>query len=127
MNDTYSLSIFVQFPIRAGMFPDSVLPSILLQSVSGVLESREFKTKKCQIIHTYKSVKFLRLLNESGIVPVKLLPERRLQETIQYEYPLNMWNKGVVVENYQWWMGLDALLLFTLNICYKDMQKILLN
>lgn len=83
MNDTYSLSIFVQFPIRAGMFPDSLLPSILLQSVDGVLESREFKMKKWQSINTYKSVKFLRLPNESGIVPVKLFPERKLQETIQ--------------------------------------------
>lgn len=47
-NDTHSVLIFVQFPIRSGIFPDSTLPSILLQLVEEVLDLLKFKTNKCQ-------------------------------------------------------------------------------
>lgn len=33
---THSLPIFVQFPIKSGILPDKLLPSILLQGVYGI-------------------------------------------------------------------------------------------
>lgn len=85
---THSLSSLVQFPIKSGIFPEIRLPSILLQ-----------RQKKMRILYsdmqiieskiTYKSVKFFRFPNDSGIVPVKLFAERRLwiKERVNYALP----------------------------------------
>ena len=49
-NDTHSLFIFVQFPIRSRIFPDISVPSILLQLVDEVLEFLTFRNENGQNI-----------------------------------------------------------------------------
>ena len=41
----YSLSSLVQFPIKSGIFPDKLFPSILLQEVYGVQKNLAQKNK----------------------------------------------------------------------------------
>jgi len=82
---THSLSSLVQFPMKLGIGPDKLLPSILLQKMQRIILrfNRDMKKRneKELLYHfaTHKSVRFLSSLNVSGIVPVKLFEERSLQ------------------------------------------------
>lgn len=83
---THSLSSWVQFPMKLGIGPDKLLPSILLQKMQRIILrfNRDMKVKnekKEQMYQfvTHKSVRFRSSPNVSGMVPVKLFAERSLQ------------------------------------------------
>ena len=82
---THSLLSLVQFPMKLGIGPDKLLPSILLQKMqrrilrfNRDIKIRNQKEQFYQFV-THKSVRFSSFPNVSGMVPVKLFAERSLQ------------------------------------------------
>lgn len=97
MNKTHSLISFVQFPIKSGIFPSILLPSILLQQCDKAKKAYPCTNKSVILkISTYKLSKFLRRPNDLGIVPLKLFADswlHREMTNIQKLCHLNVQDK----------------------------------
>ena len=113
---THSLISLVQFPMKLGIGPDKLLPSILLQKIMQIIIlwfNRDIKIRKekeqlYQFV-THKSVRFSSLPNVSGMVPVKLFPERSLQNLYKIITRTLDQNKKIVGTQKKWMTKIDYI------------------